>query len=149
MTRDEAVSRFKAELGDKLLSVEEKTPARVFADADPTHIVEISRLLFADMGARLQTASGVDTRDAMEILYHWALDTLECVITVRVSLDRDKPEIASITPVCIAAEWVEREMWELLGIQFAGHPDMRHLLLADDWPEGQYPLRRDYKGDSV
>ena len=44
--------------------------------------------------------------------------------------------------LCPAAEWIEREMWELLGIDFKNHPDMRHLLLDDDWPEGNYPLRR-------
>ncbi len=37
-------------------------------------------------------------------------------------------------------------MWELLGIRFRNHPDLRHLLLGDDWPEGKYPLRRDYQG---
>ena len=44
-----------------------------------------------------------------------------------------------------AAEWIEREMWELLGISFRDHPDLRHLVLQDDWPEGKYPLRRDYR----
>ena len=60
-------------------------------------------------------------------------------------IDRDQPELASITPICPAAEWIEREMWELLGITFTDHPDLRHLLLEDDWPEGKYPLRRDYR----
>jgi Ni,Fe-hydrogenase III component G len=41
--------------------------------------------------------------------------------------------------------WIEREMNELLGIEFEGHPDMRRLLLAKEWPEGVYPLRTDYE----
>ena len=83
----------------------------------------------------------------MEILYHWALDGLGMIVTVRTRIDRDRPEIASITGICPAAEWIEREMWELLGISFPGHPDLRHLVLQDDWPEGKFPLRRDYRKD--
>ena len=41
--------------------------------------------------------------------------------------------------------WIEREIHEILGINFKGHPDMRKLLLPEGWPEGVYPLRRDYK----
>ena len=85
------------------------------------------------------------SRDAIEVLYHWALDRADCVVTVLTRLDREAPEVESIAPFCVAAEWIEREMWELLGIGFRNHPDLRHLLLADDWPEGKYPLRRDYQ----
>ena len=66
-------------------------------------------------------------------------------ISVRTLLERDHPEIESITSVCPAAEWIERELWELLGVQVRNHPDLRHLLLRDDWPAGKYPLRRDYE----
>jgi Ni,Fe-hydrogenase III component G len=100
--------------------------------------------MFKDLGARFQIASGVDTPTAIEILYHWALDRLGFIVTVRTRLDRDKPEIESVAGICAGTEWIEREMWELLGITFRNHPDMRHLLLREDWPEGQYPLRRDY-----
>ena len=58
-------------------------------------------------------------------------------------LDRDAPELESIASFCPAAEWIEREIWELLGGEFIDHPDLRHLLLSDDWPEGNYPLRKD------
>ena len=83
----------------------------------------------------------------MEILYHWALDASGLVVTVRTHVDRNQPEIASIVAICPAAEWIEREMWELLGISVQDHPDLRHLLLQDDWPQGKYPLRRDYRKD--
>ena len=69
-------------------------------------------------------------------------------MSLRTWLPRDEPEIESIANLCTAAEWIEREMWELLGIRFRDHPDMRHLLLADDWPEGRHPLRRDYERES-
>ena len=145
MTRDEAVLRIKSALGDRLLGVQQPSEKRLYLEVDSQAIPETARILFNDLEARLQTASGVDAPGEIEILYHWALDRLGLVVTVRTRIDRDRPEIASITAICPSAEWIEREMWELLGISFQGHPDLRHLLLTDDWPEGKYPLRRDYR----
>ena len=113
-------------------------------EVKPDDVPEATRLIFKDLGARFQIASGVDTPSVIEILYHWAFDSLDFVVTVKTKLDRDKPEIESVASICTGTEWIEREMWELLGITFRNHPDMRHLLLLDDWPEGKYPLRRDY-----
>jgi Ni,Fe-hydrogenase III component G len=59
--------------------------------------------------------------------------------------DRENPSIESITPLIPAAEWIEREIHDILGIEIKNHPNMRRLILADDWPEGVYPLRKDFK----
>ena len=147
MTRDEAVDRIKSALGERLRELQQPSAKRVYFEVDAQVIPETARLLFDDLEARLQTASGVDAPREIEILYHWAFDRLGLLVTVRTRVDRDRPQIASITPICPAAEWIEREMWELLGISFEGHPDLRHLLLLDDWPEGKHPLRRDYRRD--
>ena len=147
MTREETVVRIKSALGDRLLNLEQASEKRVYLEVDSQTIPDTARLLYNDLEARLQTASGVDAPREMEILYHWALDGLGMIVTVRTHVDRDRPEIASITEICPSAEWIEREMWELLGIKFHDHPDLRHLVLADDWPEGKFPLRRDYRKD--
>ena len=149
MNRDEAITKIEKTLGARLLHSDEKSRERVFIDVAPHTVPEISSLIFKELGARFQIASGVDTPTAIEVLYHWALDGAGCVITVRTLLDRDNPEIESIASICPAAEWIEREMWELLGIQVRNHPDLRHLLLSDDWPEGKYPLRRDYEPEGA
>lgn len=145
MTRDEVIHRIKSALGDRLLNLQQPSDKRVYFEVDSQVIPDTARLLFNDLGARLQTASGVDAPGEMEILYHWALDRIGLLAVCRTRIDRERPEIASITAICPAAEWIEREMWELLGISFPGHPDLRHLLLQDDWPEGKFPLRRDYR----
>ena len=145
MTREEALDRIVTALGDRLVDLQERSAKRVFLTVPPEAVPETSRLMIDKLQARFQIATGVDGEDAIEVMYHWALDPLGCLITIRTSLDRDDPEIDSIAPFCTAAEWIEREMWELLGIRFRNHPDMRHLLLSDDWPEGKYPLRRDYR----
>ncbi len=63
-------------------------------------------------------------------------------LTVKVYVPRENPIIPSVTPFWRTADWHEREAFDLLGITFSAHPDLRRILLADDW-EG-YPLRKDY-----
>ncbi|MFH0879636.1 MAG: NADH-quinone oxidoreductase subunit C, partial [Lentisphaerota bacterium] len=130
--------------GGKIIQWTDKSSRRIYMEVKPEDVPETSRFIFRDLEARFSIATGVDTPTAIEVLYHWAFDQCGLMFSVRTKLDRAKPVIESITPICKGAEWIEREMWELLGITFRNHPDMRHLLLADDWPEGKYPLRRDY-----
>jgi Ni,Fe-hydrogenase III component G len=148
-TREDVVATIKKALGDKIVAWQDQSPRRIYVEVVPESVPDATRLVFTKLGARFQIATGVDTPTAIEILYHWAFDAMGFVVTIRTKLDRKHPEIESLAPICKATEWIEREMWELLGITFHNHPDMRHLLLAEDWPEGKYPLRRDYVKDEV
>jgi Ni,Fe-hydrogenase III component G len=88
--------------------------------------------------------SGVDTpRGVIEVLYHFDFFQLPQVFTLRVIVPKSDLRVESLAPYIKGTEWIEREVNELLGVEFINHPDMRHLLLPDDWPEGNYPLRRD------
>lgn len=142
MKAEETVNRIRGALGPHLQDFEQRSETRVYLEVAPETVTEASRLMFEEVGARLQIATGVDTGSGLEVMYHWALDREECVVTVRTLLPYETAQLDSIATICPAAEWIEREMWELLGIEFAGHPDLRHLLLSDDWPEGNYPLRK-------
>ncbi len=71
------------------------------------------------------------------------LITETCEFAVRVVTERDEPLIHSVAQVWPAAEWHEREAYDLMGIRFSGHPDLRRILCPDDW-EG-HPLRKDYE----
>ena len=66
-----------------------------------------------------------------------------CEFAVRVVTDRDNPVIPSVADVWPTANWHEREAYDLMGIRFSGHPDLRRILCPDDW-EG-HPLRKDYE----
>jgi Ni,Fe-hydrogenase III component G len=144
MTKDETVARLKERLAGKIVGWQDKSARRIYLEVRPADVPESARILFRELAARFSIATGQDTPAALEVLYHWAFDQHGLFVTVRTKLDRAKPELESIAGICKGAEWIEREMWELLGINFVNHPDLRHLLLADDWPAGKYPLRRDY-----
>lgn len=133
-------------LGTRILTWEEKNPRRVYFTVRKEDIVETVKFLFKVMGLRFSIATATDMPKAFEILYHFSCDKTGAFYSVRVFIeDKEHPEIDSITPIFCGAEWIEREMWEMLGINFKGHPNLKRLLLADDWPEGEFPLRHGKK----
>jgi NADH-quinone oxidoreductase subunit C len=77
-----------------------------------------------------------------ELNYHLVSIPLRQKVRVRVRLSSHDPVVDSLVPVWLGANWLEREIFDLFGIQFTGHPDLRRILLPDDW-EG-YPLRKDF-----
>lgn len=112
----------------------------------PDRIVAVCRHLKERLSfVRLSTVTGVDRYPAeprFEVIYH--LHSLERNERLRVKcrLPGDNPEIDSVTPVWRAANWYERETFDLFGIRFRGHSDLRRIMLPEDW-EG-HPLRKDY-----
>ena len=146
MRKEEVLSQLTTGFKDDIVEVFDKSIKRVYLEIKPESLVKIASFIFKDLGARFNIASGVDTRFFMEILYHFTLEDINLLISLRVKLNKSKKlEIDSLASLCEGANWIEREIHELLGINFKGHPDPRRLLLSDDWPEGVYPLRCDYK----
>jgi len=146
MSGKELIAGLRERFPDKVRDIFEKSKTRIYATVDPGDIREVVVFLFKGLGLRFNIASAVDAFDAYEILYHFAEDSSGVELSVRVFLkDKNDPHIDSITTIIKGAEWIEREMHELFGIEFDGHPNMKPLLLADDWPKGVYPLRKEYK----
>ena len=136
--------KVKAGLTGKTIDWHQHSARRIYILIKPADIKEVARILFKDLGLRFATASGQDTPGGLEILYHFSFDQSGEIFSVRVLIeDKKKPEIDSIATLFSGAEWIEREMWELLGIKFIGHPNLKHLLLLDDWPKDDYPLRHE------
>jgi len=145
MNKKKVLKDIKGRFKKDIVDVFDKSANRVYIEIKPESIVKIANYIFKDLGARFNIASGVDARQHIEILYHFTIEDINLVISLRVKLPKSKLEIDSLAPSFEAANWIEREIHELLGINFKGHPDLRKLLLSDDWPEGVYPLRRDYQ----
>lgn len=140
---EEILAKIKEKFSWQILNIFEKSPRRVYIDVKPENIKQMVEFIFRRLGARFVTASGVDTPKGIEILYHFSFDIEGKIITLRTKIDKQNPEIESVTPIIKGAEWIEREIYELLGVRFKNHPNLKRLLLAEDWPEGKYPLRRD------
>ena len=145
MNREEIVPALQHRFPEAILSIFEKSATRVYLEIKADAIVGLAEYLFKELGARFNIASGVDDRNQMEILYHFTLEDINLLLSLRVILPKTDLAIASLTPVFRAAHWVEREIHELLGIHFVGHPNLERLLLPEEWPEGVYPLRKDYQ----
>lgn len=136
----------KEKLKEKIVDWYQHSSRRIYFSVKPKDIKEIARFLFRDLGLRFVIATGQDTPQGLEILYHFSFDKTGEIISARVLIeDKKNPEIDSLATMFPAAEWIEREMWELLGINFIGHPNLKRLLLADEWPEGKYPLRHEHE----
>lgn len=145
MNREEFLNNFKEKFSKSIVEILDKSLNRVYIEINPKDIKEAAEYLFVECEARFITASGMDARFNFEILYHFAVEAINLLISIRVKLDRDKPEIDSIASLIKGAQWIEQEMHELLGIDFPGNTNLERLLLSDDWPKGVYPLRCDYK----
>ncbi|MFB0526354.1 MAG: NADH-quinone oxidoreductase subunit C [bacterium] len=140
---EEILARIKDRFSKKILRIFEKSPRRIYIDFDSKDIPQVVSFIFRDMEGRLSTATGVDTRENIEIIYHFSFDSSGTIISLRTLIDKNNPEIESVTPIIKGAEWIEREIHELLGVNFKNHPNLKRLLLPEDWPEGKYPLRRE------
>jgi NADH-quinone oxidoreductase subunit C len=88
----------------------------------------------------------VDYNDRFEIVYHLDSTKYHHQMVIKSSItERNNPEIDSVVEIWIGAEYHEREIFDLFGIKFSGHPDLRKIFLDNDWVG--FPLRKDYIDD--
>jgi len=145
MQREIIINDLKTRFAEEITGAVEPSSKRLYLDIKSEALVSVATYIFKTLGARFNIASGVDCRSHMEILYHFTLEGINLLISLRVTLSKRNLEVDSLAHTFAAANWIEREIHELLGIRFKGHPNLKRLLLPDEWPEGVYPLRRDYQ----
>ena len=148
MTPQALKSLLEAEISDLVLNErEQSTPAALVVPVD--RLKEVMNFLHHDSRCyfdMLSCLTGVDLGEVanqMEVIYHLNSIPKGMSIAVVVQLERENPVIATVSDIWRTADWHERETYDLLGIHFEGHPDLRRILLPNDW-EG-HPLRKDYK----
>ena len=121
----------------------------------PADLPETAMYLWGERKARFNIASGVELRDCFEVLYHFSFNegdekaegpgaAVVCSVRVRTA-GRENPTLPSLAGKIKALDFIERELHDLLGIVFEGHPNLAPLLTSEDWPKDFYPLRRTEK----
>lgn len=149
MVFEEIVDHIKSSLGDDLIvGIDENcTPKAILVS--PMGLLELMEFLHTDEQCYFDSLScitGLDNgaeKASMEVIYNLYSIPYNHHLTIKVSLDRANPAVDSVASIWKAADWHEREAYDLLGIHFNNHPDLRRILLPADW-EG-HPLRKDYK----
>ena len=115
---------------------------RVLIDLEKDALFKVATVLYKEQHFRFIIATGLDKVKEFEITYHFSNDKTGLLANIRVNIPKKKPEVESLTPLFVAADWIEREIHELLGINFKNHPNMRSLLSDGNWGPGEYPYRK-------
>ena len=129
------VGNFKGDVPEPFLSVE--------ADA----VVEVCRYLRDEPSCKFEilsdeTALDWPKEEKIQVVYHLYSYSYKQQIVLKVDLPRDNPRVATVEDVWKVANWFEREIFDLFGVIFEGHSDLRRIMLPEDWVG--YPLRKDY-----
>jgi NADH-quinone oxidoreductase subunit C len=147
MTTVEIHERLKGRFGDDVGPLSEpKIDQHCAVKAE--RIVEICRFLKTEAGLDfdfLEDLTAVDwpKKNVIEVVYHLVSYKHRHVFKLKVEADRAAPVVPTVEVVWKTANWFEREVYDLFGVSFPGHPDLRRIMLPDDWIG--HPLRKDYQ----
>ena len=146
MTEEQAI---QAELASKFPALQGKVRVararRIFAEVPADQIEAVLDHVATQMGfVILCTITGLDLGETLGVKYHVARES-GVVLSLEIRVPKAQPLVQTITGRFPAAELYEREMVDLLGIQVQGLSQGKRYPLPDDWPAGQYPLRKDWK----
>ncbi|HLX11750.1 MAG TPA: NADH-quinone oxidoreductase subunit C [Bacteroidota bacterium] len=147
MSPQEITAAIKAKFPEAVLDAKLEGVIDPFLKIAPAAILEVSRFLHESPELSfdyLMCLSGMDNGKGMlGVVYHLASMEKKHKIVLKVEVPVATPAVPSVESIWRAANWHEREAFDMIGITFTGHPDLRRILLPDDW-EG-HPLRKDYK----
>jgi NADH-quinone oxidoreductase subunit C len=146
MTPEEIHGKLEQRFGEVIGSLSEAKIDR-FLFVSGEQIVEICRFLKETSGLDFdycEDVTGVDwpARNVIEVVYHLFSLQHKHGLVLKVETNRSKPALPTVEGVWPAASWLEREVFDLFGVEFLGHADLRRILLPDDWVG--HPLRKDY-----
>ena len=145
MENDPIIENLKEKFKTGILEVTVKNQKRIIVTIRPDSLLGIAEYLYKDAGLRFIIATAIHTKRGFEIHYHFSKDVAGLILNLHVILDRNNPEVESLSNMFNASNWIEREMHELFGINFLNHPNQDKLISEGNWAEGVYPYRKDFK----
>lgn len=134
---DEIKLFLKEMLKEKYIEEKQIQNKKYIIRTTPEYVKPIADYMIRRDGRLVHLTVSDEGVNGFEIQYHYGFDHLETNthFIIKVRVPREKPEVPSISPITWQASWAEREMMDLLGVNFTGHPDPRHLFLPYEWPE--------------
>jgi len=142
-TTQNIIKDLRAKFTEGVVDVTVKSEVRATIHITGEWLVNVAEYLYSELKFRFIIASALESKRGFEIYYHFSNDPTGLVMNLQVILPKDKPEVESLTGLFEAADWIEREMRELLGITFLNHPNPAKLISEGNWAEGVYPLRKE------
>jgi NADH:ubiquinone oxidoreductase subunit C len=114
---------------------------RAFILIKPEKLRDAVKYIKEEMGIiHISTITAVDLEDKIEVIYHLTDKNLSIALKVQVPID--SPVVDSISDIIEGAPFYEREIHDLMGVVPKGHPNLKKLIIPEDWPEGLYPQRK-------
>jgi len=148
MDANTMIDSLSTQFPDAVFDTKVESKIRIFAKVKPENIKDVCMYLKGNLSfGHLCCEFGIDFPDRNEIEVVYVIGSYDhsVVLTLKALLPRDNPEIESVVSVYWNASWYERETYELFGVKYLNHPDLRPLVLPEDML-GEWPLRKDYKG---
>jgi Ni,Fe-hydrogenase III component G len=145
MDTESIIEKFKENFNSDIIEITEKNQKRMIITVRSESIINVAGYLYLKEGFRFIIASALHTKRGFEIHYHFSKDDIGLILNIHVILDKDNPQIESLSNMFNASNWIEREMHELFGINFLFHPNQEKLISEGNWAEGVYPLRKEFK----
>jgi Ni,Fe-hydrogenase III component G len=145
MDTEQIIEKFKESFNSEILEITTKNQKRVIIKIIPDSLMDIATYLYKSAGFRFIIATALHTKRGYEIHYHFSLDETGLILNILVILDKDNPQIESLSNMFNASNWIEREIHELFGINFLNHPNQEKLISEGNWAEGVYPMRNKFK----
>jgi len=141
---NQIVEEAKKVIGKNLRKTEIPRPRRIFILIDKKVFGKTIRYLTKKMGfSHVSTITGVDVGKEIEVIYHLNRDG-KTELSLKVRVVKDKPVLPTVTNLIPGTTLYEREVHDLLGITFEGHPNLSPLILPEGWPQDVYPLRKEW-----
>jgi NADH-quinone oxidoreductase subunit C len=145
MNTESIIEKFKVKYKSDIIETVIKNQKRMTITIKADSIVKVADYLYREEGFRFIIATALHTKRGFEIHYHFSKDAIGLILNIHVILDLENPNIESLSNMFNASNWIEREMHELLGINFLNHPNQEKLISEGNWAEGVYPLRKEFK----
>jgi NADH-quinone oxidoreductase subunit C len=147
MTAQEIVETLRARFGDAVLEAKADAFPDPWVKIAPAKVKDVCLFLRDDPAMQfdvLMCLSGMDYRAGkLGVVYHVDSTSKRHKIVLKTEVTDAEPHVASVESVWKTANWHEREAFDMVGVVFDGHPDLRRILMPDDWKG--FPLRKDYK----